>query len=74
MNDPHSEEIPIFPTSLQTVFFTEGSTAAIVVTNRNGSRSQRTLKITSAEQALAWAKKHQAGLLYLPAAPEIEGN
>jgi len=74
MSNPHAGEIPFFPTSLQTVFFAEGSDAAIVVTNKNGRRTERSVKIQSAEAALAWAKKRQAGLIYVPAAAKIDQN
>jgi len=74
MSNPHAGEIPFFPTILQTVFFSEGSAAAIVVTNKNGRRTERKMKIKSAEDALAWAKKRQAGMVYLPAAARIDQN
>jgi hypothetical protein len=74
MNNPHAGEIPIFPTSLQTVFFTEGSPAAIVVTRMKAGYRQRSVKMASAEAALAWAKKRQAGLVYVPAAADPGQN
>jgi hypothetical protein len=67
MNNPHAGEIPFFSDRFQTIFFQEGHSTAIVVTRVKTKMREKTLPMPNAEAALAWAKKHQAGLYYLPA-------
>jgi hypothetical protein len=66
MNNPHHGELPFSGSRFQTVFFTEGNQAAILVTEMNGTMQQEPLEITTAEAALAWAKANQAGMVYNP--------
>jgi hypothetical protein len=63
MSNPHHK-----PYS-RTVFIVEGIKTAIVVTAVAGRMRQATRSFASPEAALAWCRKHAAGLVYSPAEP-----
>lgn len=73
MSDPHAQSIPIFGDRFQTIYYTEGTGVALVVTRVKSRMRQKERPMANAEAALAWAKAHQAGMVYLPAGA-IGGN
>jgi hypothetical protein len=57
---------PAFPQS-KTLFYNEGHPTAILVDRRLGKRRQRSLRIATAEAAMAWCRRSAAALLCYPA-------
>ncbi|MCW5560067.1 MAG: hypothetical protein KIT22_19800, partial [Verrucomicrobiae bacterium] len=49
-----------------TLFFTEGQSVGILVTNHRGRRQAQAISMATAEAALAYCRAHAAALLYLP--------
>jgi hypothetical protein len=50
----------------KTMFYTEGNSAASLVTNKAGRHQARTMKFTTAEAALGWCRKNATMLVYFP--------
>lgn len=73
MSKPQEGFTPLaFAGQTKTMFYVEGSQVATVVTNRAGKRSEKPMKMTSAESAVAWCRKERAYLVYAPF--DIQGN
>jgi hypothetical protein len=58
-----------YASTSKTMFYTEGNSAASLVTNKAGRHQARTMKFLTAEAALGWCRKHTAMLVYLPLNP-----
>jgi hypothetical protein len=61
-----------FAGQTKTMFYNEGNSAALLVTNRRGRRIHSSREFARAEAALAWCRAHGVMLVYLPA--RLEGN
>jgi hypothetical protein len=55
---------PATPVTTKTMFYTEGSTIALIVTNRGDKRTKMHVAMLSAEAALAWCKANASNLVY----------
>lgn len=67
MSKPHNKQITTgTPGQSQTVFIVEGIKTAIIVTARGNRLRRRNARFDSPESALAWCRKHGAGLVYSP--------
>lgn len=56
-------------TQFKTVIYQEGHHVAILIDRRQNKRRQRSLRMPSAEAALAYCRRTAAALLYLPESP-----
>lgn len=54
----------------RTVFYVDGERTALLVSRAGRGHRERLLKIETAEAALAWCKRHAAGLVYCPVDPD----
>jgi hypothetical protein len=59
----------LFGNNSQTMFYIEGQTTAVLVTNTSGAREHREVKYSTPNLALAWCRKNRAGFVYMPSAP-----
>lgn len=50
------------------MFYKEGNTTALLVTNRLGRRSAKAMPFPKAETALAWCRSNGSMLVYTPLA------
>ena len=55
-------------TDQKTMFYQEGNTTALLVTNRLGRRSKKPMPFPKAEAALAWCRSNGSMLVYSPLA------
>lgn len=57
------------PQISQTMYYIEGQTTAVLVTNKSGKLSASHRRFMTAVGALIWCQKHRAGFVYQPAVP-----
>jgi len=57
------------PQTIQIMFYSEGQTSAVLVTNKEGIRSKTFPRFATPGRALSWCRKHRATFTYTPAAP-----
>lgn len=60
--------LPASAGQTKTMFYNEGNPAAMLVINRAGRRSVKTMSFPKAEGALAWCRHNGATLVYCPVA------
>ncbi|MCX6896281.1 MAG: hypothetical protein NTZ16_12450 [Verrucomicrobia bacterium] len=69
MSKPHEGFTPPdFAGQTKIVFCNEGNPVSMLLTNRAGRRSEKPLKLATAEAAVAWCRKNGAMLIYFPVA------
>ncbi len=56
----------------QTLFYTEGNPAAMLVTDRAGQMSKKEMTLATSEAALAWCKQRRVNFYWMPA--DVRGN
>lgn len=54
----------------RTLFFDADTRAAVLVSNKNGKRTQRVLQYKNPHSALAWCERNAAAFVYTPTRQE----
>lgn len=57
------------PQISQTMFYIEGQTTAVLVTNKGGMLSKKNVRPATAVRAFAWCRKNRASFVYHPSVP-----